>query len=160
MDLYAVVADVQSTREAARAVDLRAMPAKAPAAEETEEEAPSPKPRSTEAILVRRTVRSGQVVQYPGHVVIVGDVNLDGEVLAAGDVIIWGKLRGVVHAGAVGDDSAIVCALQMQPMQLRIGNYIARAPEDQGREPGEPEVAFVRNGGIVAESWNNGTLDI
>jgi septum site-determining protein MinC len=104
-------------------------------------------------ILVRRTLRSGQVVQHPGHVVVIGDVNPGAEIIAGGDVVVWGKLRGVVHAGATGDDGAVVCALSLTPLQLRIGNYIARAPEGRAGLPEQPEMAHVQEGDIVAEPW-------
>ncbi len=104
-------------------------------------------------ILVRRTLRSGQAIQHPGHVVILGDVNPGAQVVAGGDVVVWGRLRGVVHAGAGGDDGALVCALELVPIQLRIGDHIARAPDEEGREPPGPEVARVREGRIVVESW-------
>jgi septum site-determining protein MinC len=108
-------------------------------------------------ILVHRTLRSGQrsgqVIQHPGHVVIIGDVNPGAEIIAGGDVIVWGKLRGIVHAGATGDDGAVVCALSLTPLQLRIGNHIARAPEGREGLSEWPEMASVQNGEIVAESW-------
>ncbi|TMC53708.1 MAG: hypothetical protein E6J26_08725, partial [Chloroflexi bacterium] len=72
-------------------------------------------------IVVRSTLRGGSAVHHEGHVIIVGDVNPGAEVIAAGDVIVWGKLRGLVHAGAMGDNGAIVCALLFEPTQLRIG---------------------------------------
>ena len=83
---------------------------------------------------------------------MLGDVNPGAEIVAGGDIIVWGKLRGTVHAGAMGNDSAIVCALNLAPTQLRIAQYIARSPEGRRRKP-TPEVARVRNGQIVAESW-------
>lgn len=104
-------------------------------------------------VLIRRTLRSGQVVQYPGHVVVIGDVNPGAEVIAGGDVVVWGKLRGIVHAGAIGDDEAVVCALSLAPLQLRIGNHIARAPEGREDLPERPEMASVQDGEIVAEPW-------
>jgi len=104
-------------------------------------------------VLVRRTLRSGQVVQHPGHVVVIGDVNPGAEIIAGGDVVVWGKLRGIVHAGATGDDGAVVCALSLAPPQLRIGNYIARAPEGREGLPERPEMASVQGGEIVAEPW-------
>jgi septum site-determining protein MinC len=105
------------------------------------------------ALLIRRTVRSGQVVRYPGTVIVMGDVNPGAEVIAEGDVIVWGKLRGVVHAGASGNESAIVGALILMPTQLRIGGFIARAPDDR-RVPHTPaEIARVRGGQIVVEPW-------
>jgi len=104
-------------------------------------------------VLIRRTLRSGQVVQYPGHVVVIGDVNPGAEIIAGGDVVVWGNLRGIVHAGATGDDEAVVCALSLAPLQLRIGNHIARAPEGREDLPERPEMASVQDGEIVAEPW-------
>ncbi|MBI4770229.1 MAG: septum site-determining protein MinC, partial [Chloroflexi bacterium] len=57
-----------------------------------------------EAVLVRRTLRSGRSVRHPGHVVIIGDVNPGAEIVAGGDIVVWGRLRGVVQAGAGGDE--------------------------------------------------------
>ena len=111
----------------------------------------------TEGLLVRRTIRSGQVVQHPGHVVVMGDINPGAEVIAGGDVIVWGKVRGKVHAGALGNLGAVVCALDLAPAQLRIGELIATSPEDRvGKETDSrrlPEVAYVLNGEIIAEPW-------
>jgi septum site-determining protein MinC len=67
-------------------------------------------------------------------------------------VIIWGRLRGTVHAGYGGDESAVVCALDLAPTQLRIAGYITISPEDRRRKP-RPEKALVRNGRIEAEAW-------
>jgi septum site-determining protein MinC len=107
----------------------------------------------SEAAIVRRTVRSGQSIRYPGHVVVYGDVNPGGEIVAGGDVIVWGKLHGTVHAGATGDDRAIVGALQLAAIQLRIGKYIARAPDTRTQKTMGVEVARVRNDRIVIEDW-------
>ncbi len=110
-----------------------------------------------QAILLRRILRSGQSVCHTGHVIIIGDVNPGAEIIAGGDVVVWGRLRGNVHAGSNGNDQAVVCALVLAPMLLRIAGYVARSP---GREDSEayeqsvvPEVAFVHNGQIVAEPW-------
>jgi septum site-determining protein MinC len=107
------------------------------------------------AMLIRRTVRSGQRYRYAGTIVIIGDVNPGAEVIAEGDVIVWGKLRGVVHAGAAGNDNAIVSALILAPTQLRISGYIARAPDDKRRQRNvSAEIARVRDGRIVVEPWS------
>ncbi len=106
------------------------------------------------ALFIKRTIRSGQMLRYPGHVTIVGDVNPGAEVVAGGDIIIWGKLRGTVHAGAQGDDSAIVCALSLAPTQLRIGNHISRSPEEGERNVALPETARVDQTGIIVEPWD------
>jgi septum site-determining protein MinC len=146
-----VVSSGAATRRAARALGLRAMsslelsgPRLVGSADAFE---------GSEGVLVRRTVRSGQVVRHPGHVAVIGDVNAGAEIVAGGDVLVWGKLRGVVHAGAMGDDSAVVCALWMAPIQLRIGQHIARPPEGGELKAMKPEMALVRNGSIQTESW-------
>jgi len=108
--------------------------------------------QDTRCVVIKRTLRSGQVVQHPGHVIVVGDVNPGAEVLAGGDVFIWGRLRGVVHAGAAGDEGAIVCALELAPAQLRIANLAARTPEERPC-PARPEIARVEDAGIVVETW-------
>jgi septum site-determining protein MinC len=130
---------------------------------------PEPRPRSAEptiagpiepappddpdaGLLTRRTLRSGQQLRHPGSIALIGDVNPGAEIVAGGDIIVWGKLRGTVHAGAMGDEDAQVCALDMRPTQLRIAQHIARSPEERRRKP-SPEVARVRKGQIVVESW-------
>jgi septum site-determining protein MinC len=104
-------------------------------------------------LVLRRTLRSGQAINHAGHIVLIGDVNPGAEVVAGGDIIIWGKLRGTAHAGAMGDEGALICALQLAPSQLRIGSLIARPP-DRGRPPKTPEVARVQEERIVVERWD------
>jgi len=76
----------------------------------------------TDGLLVRRRVRSGQVLRHPGHIVVIGDVNPGAQLLAGGDIIVWGKLQGSVHAGALGDDRAVICALDMSPTIVKIAD--------------------------------------
>jgi septum site-determining protein MinC len=109
-------------------------------------------PRLSEAVLWKRTLRSGQKIRHPGHVIVIGDVNPGAEIVAGGHVLVWGSLRGTVHAGATGDEEALVCALDMSPTQLRIAGHITRSPEERRRNP-VPEVATVRDGQIVAVPW-------
>lgn len=103
-------------------------------------------------LVVRRTLRSGQSLRHPGSIAVIGDVNPGAEVIAGGNIVVWGKLRGTVHAGALGDEGAVVCALDLAPTQLRIGGHITRSPDDRRRKP-RPEMARVRDGQIVAEPW-------
>lgn len=106
-----------------------------------------------EALMIRRTLRSGQMIRHAGPVVVYGDVNDGAEIVATGDVLIFGKLRGVVHAGAGGDDHATIAALSLTPPQVRISGHIARSPEERKRKPRGPEIACVREGQIVIEPW-------
>ena len=108
--------------------------------------------QGTVGVMIKRTLRSGRTVHSRGHVVVFGDVNPGAKIIATGDIIIWGRLRGMVHAGAEGDTTAIICALDMSPNQLRIADLIATAPTDKRRNI-RPEVASVRNEQIVVEAW-------
>ena len=104
-------------------------------------------------ILINHTVRSGRTVRNDGHVIVLGDVNPGAEIIAGGDIVIWGKARGVVHAGALGDDNRVICALDLQPTQLRIGTLISISPPKNKRRKVRPEMARIRDGQIEAEAW-------
>lgn len=107
-----------------------------------------------ETLVLKKTLRSGQRIVYGGNVVIVGDVNPGSEVVAKGDILVFGVLRGMAHAGAEGDADAIVAAYRLQPTQLRIAGVIARPPEGKNAVPQEPEVARLKNGVIVIEPYH------
>jgi len=104
-----------------------------------------------EAILVQRTLRSGHSVKYSGHVVVFGDVNPGAEIVAGGNVIVWGRLRGTVHAGAEGNQAAVVCALDLSPTQLRIADQISITPPQ--RKKARPEIARLVDNRVIAEPW-------
>lgn len=106
----------------------------------------------SEAVLVRKTLRSGNSIQHSGPVVVIGDVNPGAEIVSTGDVVVWGRLRGMVHAGANGDENAIVCALDLSPTQLRIAGKIALTPKRRGKP--QPEIARLKEGQVVAENWD------
>jgi len=104
-----------------------------------------------EAVLVRRTLRSGYSLQHFGHVVVIGDVNPGSEIVAGGDIVVWGRLRGMVHAGAEGNQDAVVCAMDLAPTQLRIADHIATTPKPGGKP--QPEMARIVDGQVVAVPW-------
>jgi len=105
-----------------------------------------------EAKWVKGPLRSGGRVAFNGNVVVLGDVNSGAEIVAGGSIIVWGRLRGVVHAGAQGDEKAVVCALELAPTQLRIAGEIAISPKKQGKS--QPEVARLQDGNLTAEPWH------
>lgn len=107
-------------------------------------------------LLIERTVRSGQSVNFPGHVVVMGDVNPGAEIVAGGHIMVFGSLRGVAHAGALGSTNAIVAALRLSPTQLRIASHITRAPDGEEVKPHQPEVACINGEGIVIERYYPG----
>lgn len=169
LELWAVIADDSDTRAIARemglatrlsgsATDLDGNALRLAANGDTaptEPSAPSqtaPSSATANALLLRETIRSGRSVWHEGHVIVLGDVNPGAQIIAAGNVIVWGRLRGLVHAGADGDTTAVICALDLSPTQLRIADQIAVAP-DAGRAAPIPEQAAIREGQIVAEPW-------
>jgi len=81
------------------------------------------------AILIRKTLRSGASIKYPGHVLVEGDVNPGAEILASGSIYIWGKLRGSAYAGIEGSENEVICALDFYPAQLRIANIVKEYPK-------------------------------
>jgi septum site-determining protein MinC len=95
------------------------------------------------------TMRGGQALHHPGNVVVVGDVNPGAEIVASGDVLVFGRLAGVAHAGAQGDENARVYALDLEATQLRIATFIAADSESSPPARAVPEVALVRAGRIV-----------
>ena len=105
-----------------------------------------------QAVLFQRTLRSGFTIQYPGHVIVIGDINPGAEITAGGDIIVWGRVRGMVHAGAQGNVEAVICALDLSPTQLRIAGKIAVTPQRRGKP--QPEMARLREGQVVAELWD------
>jgi len=106
-----------------------------------------------QTLLVKRTIRSGQRIDYEGNVVVMGDVNAGAVVMSTGDIVVLGSLRGLAHAGAQGNDDAVVMAFRLEPTQLRISQYISRPPDEGGPRPDGPEVARVRNGVIQIEAY-------
>ena len=77
-------------------------------------------------LYLTQTLRSGQTVSYEGNIFIIGDVHPGSEVIATGDVTVWGILGGIVHAGSEGNTDAKVRALKLNPIQLRIANLYSR----------------------------------
>jgi septum formation inhibitor MinC len=90
---------------------------------------PATKPASSGVLIMKQTLRSGQRVCHNGHLVVIGDVNPGAELVADGDITVWGALRGMAHAGASGDLNAEIRALKFGSIQLRIGQAIARSPD-------------------------------
>jgi len=107
------------------------------------------------ALFIDKTLRSGKRVEFPGHVVVMGDVNAGAEIVAEGNVIVWGRVRGMIHAGAKGDRSASICALDLSATQLRIADEVSAMLKPQ-KDP-RPEIASINSEGrLQAELWHTG----
>lgn len=114
---------------------------------------------SDTALFISKTIRSGTRVEYPGTIVIFGDVNPGAEIIAEGNVIVWGRVRGVIHAGVKGDRSAFICALDLSASQLRIAEETSATLKPQ-KDP-RPEIASINDEGkLQAELWHTGETTI
>lgn len=100
----------------------------------------------------RGSLRNGQKIDFDGSVVVVGDVNPGAEIIATGNIIVLGQLKGMAHAGCKGMADAFVCAIYMAPVQLRINDIITRFPDENKKGLKAPEFAFVKNGQIFVMS--------
>lgn len=104
--------------------------------------------REIQALVLNKTLRSGQKVIYKDSVLITGDLNYGAEVIAGGDIIVMGTCRGVAHAGAYGNRQATITANRLLASQLRIASVIARAP-DQISKPEYAETARISADGVI-----------
>ena len=110
---------------------------------------------------IKQTIRSGQVINFEGNVVIIGDCHPGSEITAFGDITVWGILSGIAHAGAGGNQKARVRALKMNAIQLRIANCYSRRPDSlntvfvEKTNSFTPEEARIINGEIVVFKIND-----
>jgi len=106
-------------------------------------------------LYLKQNLRSGQTMSFDGNIVLIGDANPGSEVIAKGDITIWGVIGGIAHAGARGNDFASIRALKINAIQLRISGFYARRPDSmnipfiQRSNEFTPEVARVNNGEIA-----------
>ncbi len=150
------VEKTSEVRKEAKTITLPLVDTPTEVAISKEDEQPQRDPReSDDTLFLRRTVRSGQAIHHHSNVVVLGDVNPGAEIVAGGDIIVWGVLRGMVHAGYPDNENAVVCSLLLSPVQLRIGHLLSRPPEGFEAQP-RPEVATIRQGQIVVETWVSG----
>ncbi|HTX90132.1 MAG TPA: septum site-determining protein MinC [Anaerolineales bacterium] len=153
VSLWAVLSESEVTERTAQNLGLATRISK-PRPVEVAEAASQSLPQDA-AKWVKGPLRSGVRIVFDGNVVVLGDVNSGAEIVAGGSIIVWGRLRGVVHAGAQGDETAIVCALELAPTQLRIAGEIAVSPKKQNKT--QPEVASLQDGHLTAEPWHEST---
>ena len=111
----------------------------------------APSTPGADTMLLRRNLRSGQRVQFPGNIVVMGDVNAGAEVQAEGDVIVLGTLRGTAHAGAGpnGRKDAVVVALNLHATQVRIGDLIGFVQTHKGFQQNAAVMARIQDGSVA-----------
>jgi septum site-determining protein MinC len=153
VSLWAVLSESPTTEKTAQLLGLATRISK-PRPEETRQYSVDELGDET-ALFLSKTLRSGIRIEFPGHVVIFGDVNPGAEIVAEGNVIVWGRVRGMIHAGAKGDTTACICALDLSPTQLRIADEVSATLEPQ-KNP-RPEVASLNEDGkLQSIPWQPG----
>jgi septum site-determining protein MinC len=162
--LLAVLSENEMTNAHAISLDVpvalpvaKPNPSEKPKATEPQTDANATKPtekvsvqeneEGTDGLLVKRRVRSGQVLRHPGHIVVVGDVNPGAQIIAGGDIIVWGRMHGSAHAGALGNVESVVCALELSPSLIKIADAAARDHK------GASEMAQIKDQVIVFMKW-------
>ena len=151
--LWAVISESPTTEKTAQLLGLATRISK-PRPEEGRKFAVEDLGEET-AMLLHRTIRSGTRIEFAGHVVVLGDVNPGAEIISEGNILVWGRLRGMVHAGAKGNRSAVICALELSPTQLRIADEVSAALRPQ-QNP-QPEIVRInKDGKLQAELWAPG----
>lgn len=155
----AVVTTDASTRAAAEKLVMtvyEALPTVQMPGKEAAKAAGPPLPAgAVSALYLPTTVRSGQRIVHDGAIIVAGDVNAGAEVFAGADILVLGTLRGLAHAGYLGNESSRIFALNLRPPQLRIATRIARAPEEpaKGTASRGPEMARIDGGEIDVVPW-------
>lgn len=114
---------------------------------------------ASNCLLLEHGIRSGQTIQYDGHITVLGDVNAGGVLIASGNILVMGALRGIAHAGVFGDKKAVIVAHRMEPEQLRISNIIARSTKDS-KLHNYPELARLENDRIMIEPYTTSTIGV
>lgn len=151
ISLWAVISESPTTEQTAQLLGLATRISK-PRPEESRQFSIEDLGEET-ALFLNRTLRSGTRVEFPGHVVVLGDVNPGAEIVAEGNIVIWGRLRGMVHAGSTGNAGATVCALELSPTQLRIADEVSTTLEP--RDSPKPEMARINeHGKLQSETWS------
>lgn len=104
-------------------------------------------------LFLKSTIRSGQVIESDGNVVIIGDINPGGEVRAKGNIVVFGSIKGVVKSGIKGNKESYILAFKLQPTQIGIANLITRMPDGEVYQSKVPEIARISGENIVIEEF-------
>lgn len=143
--LWAIVSSNPESEKAAQLLGLATRVSRPRPAEELG----GPPVESDSAYYLKHTVRSGTRLRYSGSVVLFGDVNAGGEIIADGDIIVWGRIRGVVHAGAAGATDVVVCALELSPTRLQIADQVSELTDRERT----PCMVHLKNGRLAFLEW-------
>lgn len=108
------------------------------------------------ATYFEKDIKNGEIVESNHHVIILGDIHAGAELISAGNIIVWGKILGAVHAGFNGDESAIICALNLMPTYIQIAHIFSTPTRRKSGH--KPEVAIIQDGKIIVTEWKNSRI--
>lgn len=150
-----IIEDAEAANEAEKAEEKHEQSTSAPSSEELIQDLIerefSIKEHNTK--FYKGNLRNGMSLDFDGSLVILGDVNPGAQVTATGNILILGALKGLAHAGCMGNSEAFVFALHLIPVQLRIGSIITRFPDGDSKVNRKPEYAYVEDGKIYVSAF-------
>ncbi len=155
--LWAVVSESSTTVQTAQLLGLATRISKQRKVEKPPMSVEKDMSKDESALWVQRTLRSGMRIEHSGNVVVMGDVNPGAEIVSEGNVLVWGRLRGSVHAGAAfqagtsQNQGAFVCALTMKPTRLQIASEISNPSKAKSSK--SPQKISLKNGKFIVEAW-------
>jgi len=100
---------------------------------------------------IQKPIRSGQNLIYSSHVTIIGDIHPGACVSAEGSILVWGKVKGEIHAGTAGDMNAFIIALDLSPTRLSIAGIVMN--NEKRKKDKSPEIALISGNSIKIDSW-------
>jgi len=103
------------------------------------------------ATYYEKDIKKGEIVESNRHVIVFGDIHAGAELISAGNVIVWGKILGAVHAGNKGDERAIICALHLMPTYIQIAQIFSTPTRRKSGH--KPEMAIIQDGKIIVAEW-------
>jgi len=116
-----------------------------------------------DGLFYRGTLKAGQVLETEHSIVIIGDVQPGANIIAKGNIVVLGALRGIAYAGASGDPSCFVAALIMKPIQVRIADKLARSAitkrVDTAEYQMDPMIAYIRDEHIYVKAISKESLE-
>ncbi|WP_088808905.1 MULTISPECIES: septum site-determining protein MinC [Listeria] len=98
-------------------------------------------------------IRSGQVIQVTGDVLLIGDINPGGQIRSTGNIFVLGQIKGIVHAGFEGDKDSVIAGKFLYPSQVRIAEKFFGFDSEDYKDIADTELfsAYIREDEIIID---------
>ena len=153
LKLLGVLSDSYKTERSALSYGLRTTLEKRRSISNYQALAQTRSSEKQKTVFLRQTLRSGSIVEATGDVTVLGDVNPGATIISAGNIVVWGKLRGNVHAGSEGNQEMVICALEFNTEQARIAGKLIELPKK--RKKLQPEIASIVDNNTILQIWKS-----